>query len=152
MREAYETGRGRIVMRAKTEIESHPTHDKIIVNEIPYNVNKKELIEKIASLVNEKKLDGISYINDETDREGMRIVIDVKRDANASVVLNKLFKMTELQSSFNVNNIALVHGRPRLLSLKDLIRLFVEHRHEVVIRRTKFDLRKAKERAHILEA
>lgn len=151
VREAYETGRGRIVMRAKTEIESHPTHDKIIVNEIPYNVNKKELIEKIASLVNEKKLDGISYINDETDREGMRIVIDVKRDANASVVLNKLFKMTELQSSFNVNNIALVHGRPRLLSLKDLIRLFVEHRHEVVIRRTKFDLRKAKERAHILE-
>ena len=151
VREAYETGRGRIVMRAKTEIESHPTHDKIIVNEIPYNVNKKELIEKIASLVNEKKLDGISYINDETDREGMRIVIDVKRDANASVVLNKLFKMTELQSSFNVNNIALVHGRPRLLKLKDLIRLFVEHRHEVVIRRTKFDLRKAKERAHILE-
>ncbi len=151
VREAYETGRGRIVMRAKTEIESHPTHDKIIVNEIPYNVNKKELIEKIASLVNEKKLDGISYINDETDREGMRIVIDVKRDANASVVLNKLFKMTELQSSFNVNNIALVHGRPRLLNLKDLIRLFVEHRHEVVIRRTKFDLRKAKERAHILE-
>ena len=151
VRESYETGRGRIVMRAKTEIESHPTHDKIIVNEIPYNVNKKELIEKIASLVNEKKLDGISYINDETDREGMRIVIDVKRDANASVVLNKLFKMTELQSSFNVNNIALVHGRPRLLNLKDLIRLFVEHRHEVVIRRTKFDLRKAKERAHILE-
>ena len=151
VREAYETGRGRIVMRAKTEIESHPTHDKIIVNEIPYNVNKKELIEKIASLVNEKKLDGISYINDETDREGMRIVIDVKRDANASVVLNKLFKMTELQNSFNVNNIALVHGRPRLLNLKDLIRLFVEHRHEVVIRRTKFDLRKAKERAHILE-
>lgn len=151
VREAYETGRGRIVMRAKTEIESHPTHDKIIVNEIPYNVNKKELIEKIASLVNEKKLEGISYINDESDREGMRIVIDVKRDANANVVLNKLFKMTDLQSSFNVNNIALVHGRPRLLNLKDLIRLFVEHRHEVVIRRTKFDLRKAKERAHILE-
>ena len=151
VREAYETGRGRIVMRAKAEIESHPTHDKIVVREIPYNVNKKELIEKIASLVNEKKLDGISYINDETDREGMRIVIDVKRDANANVVLNKLFKMTDLQSSFNVNNIALVHGRPRLLSLKDLIRLFVEHRHEVVIRRTRFDLRKVKERAHILE-
>lgn len=151
VREAYETGRGRIVMRAKAEIESHPTHDKIVVREIPYNVNKKELIEKIASLVNEKKLDGISYINDETDREGMRIVIDVKRDTNANVVLNKLFKMTDLQSSFNVNNIALVHGRPRLLSLKDLIRLFVEHRHEVVIRRTRFDLRKAKERAHILE-
>ena len=151
VREAYETGRGRVVMRAKTEIESHPTHDKIIVNEIPYNVNKKELIENIASLVNEKKIEGISYVNDESDREGMRIVIDVKRDANASVVMNKLFKMTALQTSFGVNNIALVHGRPKLLNLKDLIQLFVEHRHEVVIRRTKFDLRKAKERAHILE-
>ena len=151
VREAYETGRGRVVMRAKTEIESHLTHDKIIVNEIPYNVNKKELIENIASLVNEKKIEGISYVNDESDREGMRIVIDVKRDANASVVLNKLFKMTALQTSFGVNNIALVHGRPKLLNLKDLIQLFVEHRHEVVIRRTKFDLRKAKERAHILE-
>ena len=151
VRDAYETGRGRVVMRAKTEIESHPTHDKIIVNEIPYNVNKKELIENIAALVNDKKIEGISYVNDESDREGMRIVIDVKRDANASVVLNKLFKMTALQTSFGVNNIALVHGRPRLLNLKDLIRLFVEHRHEVVIRRTQFDLRKAKERAHILE-
>ena len=151
VREAYETGRGRVVMRAKTEIESHPTHDKIIVNEIPYNVNKKELIESIASLVNEKKVEGISYVNDESDREGMRIVIDVKRDANASVVLNKLFKMTALQTSFGVNNIALVHGRPKLLTLKDLIQLFVEHRHEVVIRRTRYDLRKAKERAHILE-
>ena len=151
VRDAYETGRGRVVMRAKTDIESHPTHDKIIVNEIPYNVNKKELIENIASLVNEKKIEGISYVNDESDREGMRIVIDVKRDANASVVLNKLFKMTALQTSFGVNNIALVHGRPKLLNLKDLIRLFVEHRHEVVIRRTQFDLRKAKERAHILE-
>lgn len=151
VREAYETGRGRVVMRAKTEIESHPTHDKIIVNEIPYNVNKKELIESIASLVNEKKIEGISYVNDESDREGMRIVIDVKRDANASVVLNKLFKMTALQTSFGVNNIALVHGRPKLLTLKDLIQLFVEHRHEVVIRRTRYDLRKAKERAHILE-
>ena len=151
VRDAYETGRGRVVMRAKTEIESHPTHDKIIVNEIPYNVNKKELIESIASLVNEKKIEGISYVNDESDREGMRIVIDVKRDANASVVLNKLFKMTALQTSFGVNNIALVHGRPKLLNLKDLIRLFVEHRHEVVIRRTRYDLRKAKERAHILE-
>ena len=151
MRDAYETGRGRVVMRAKTEIESHPTHDKIIVNEIPYNVNKKELIENIAALVNDKKIEGISYVNDESDREGMRIVIDVKRDANASVVLNKLFKMTALQTSFGVNNIALVHGRPKLLNLKDLIRLFVEHRHEVVIRRTQFDLRKAKERAHILE-
>ena len=151
VRDAYETGRGRVVMRAKTDIESHPTHDKIIVNEIPYNVNKKELIENIASLVNEKKIEGISYVNDESDREGMRIVIDVKRDANASIVLNKLFKMTALQTSFGVNNIALVHGRPKLLNLKDLIRLFVEHRHEVVIRRTQFDLRKAKERAHILE-
>ena len=151
VRDAYETGRGRVVMRAKTEIESHPTHDKIIVNEIPYNVNKKELIENIAALVNDKKIEGISYVNDESDREGMRIVIDVKRDANASVVLNKLFKMTALQTSFGVNNIALVHGRPKLMNLKDLIRLFVEHRHEVVIRRTQFDLRKAKERAHILE-
>ena len=151
VRDAYQTGRGRVVMRAKTEIETHTNHDKIIVNEIPYNVNKKELIEHIASLVNEKKIEGISYVNDESDREGMRIVIDVKRDANASVVLNKLFKMTALQSSFGVNNIALVKGRPRLLNLKDLIRLFVEHRHEVVIRRTKYDLRKAQERAHILE-
>ena len=151
VRDAYETGRGRVGMRAKTEIETHTNHDKIIVNEIPYNVNKKELIEHIASLVNEKKIEGISYVNDESDREGMRIVIDVKRDANASVVLNKLFKMTALQTSFGVNNIALVKGRPRLLNLKDLIRLFVEHRHEVVIRRTQYDLRKAQERAHILE-
>ena len=151
VRDAYQTGRGRVVMRAKTEIETHTNHDKIIVNEIPYNVNKKELIEHIASLVNEKKIEGISYVNDESDREGMRIVIDVKRDANASVVLNKLFKMTALQTSFGVNNITLVKGRPRLLNLKDLIRLFVEHRHEVVIRRTQYDLRKAQERAHILE-
>lgn len=157
VRDAYETGKGRIVMRAKTEIESHPTHDKIIVKEIPYNVNKRELIEKIASLVNEKKIDGISYVNDESDREGMRIVIDVKRDANANVVLNKLFKMTDLQASFGVNNIALIpqkgsaNLRPKLLNLKDMIQYFVNHRHEVVIRRTQYDLRKAKERAHILE-
>ena len=155
VREAYETGRGRVIMRAKTEIESHPTHDKIIVNEIPYNVNKRELIEHIASLVNEKKIEGISYVNDESDREGMRIVIDVKRDANAGVVLNKLFKMTALQSSFSVNNIALVgktgQQRPKCLSLKDMIKHFVDHRHEVVIRRTQYELRKAKERAHILE-
>ena len=151
VREAYETGRGRVIMRAKTEIESHPTHDKIIVNEIPYNVNKRELIEHIASLVSEKKIDGISYVNDESDRDGMRIVIDVKRDANAGVVLNKLFKMTALQSSFSVNNIALVNGRPKCLNLKDMIKCFVDHRHEVVIRRTQFELRKAKERAHILE-
>ena len=151
VREAYETGRGRVIMRAKTEIETHPTHDKIIVNEIPYNVNKRELIEHIASLVSEKKIDGISYVNDESDREGMRIVIDVKRDANAGVVLNKLFKMTALQSSFSVNNIALVGGRPKCLNLKEMIRCFVDHRHDVVIRRTKYELRKAKERAHILE-
>lgn len=151
VRDAYETGRGRVVMRAKTEIETHPTHDKIVVHEIPYGVNKRELIENIAALVNEKKIEGISCVNDESDREGMRIVIDVKRDANASVVLNKLFKMTALQTSFGVNNIALVHGRPKLLNLKELIKLFVDHRHEVVIRRTQFDLRKAKERAHILE-
>ena len=151
VRDAYETGRGRVIMRAKAEIEAHTSHDKIIVNEIPYNVNKKELIENIASLVNEKKIDGISYVNDESDREGMRIVIDVKRDANASVVLNKLFKMTALQTSFGVNNIALVHGRPKMLNLKDLIKYFVEHRHDVVIRRTQYDLRKAQERAHILE-
>ena len=151
VREAYETGRGRVIMRAKTEIETHPTHDKIIVNEIPYNVNKRELIEHIASLVSEKKIDGISYVNDESDREGMRIVIDVKRDANAGVVLNKLFKMTALQSSFSVNNIALVGGRPKCLNLKEMIKCFVDHRHDVVIRRTKFELRKAKERAHILE-
>ena len=159
VRSAYETGRGRIIVRAKTEIETGDTHDKIVVNEVPYGINKAELIQKIASLVNEKKLEGISNINDESDRDGLRIVIDVKRDANAGVVLNKLFKMTELQSSFAVNCIGLVpiHGttptkmRPKLLTLKDCIRYFVEHRHDVVINRTKFDLRKAQERAHILE-
>ena len=151
VRDAYETGRGRVVMRAKSEIESHPTHDKIVVTEIPYGVNKAELIKSIADLSNDKKIEGISNVNDETDREGMRIVIDIKRDANASVVLNKLYKMTMLQTSFGVNNVALVHGRPRLLNLKELIKYFVEHRHEVVIRRTRYDLRKAKERAHILE-
>lgn len=151
VREAYETGRGRVVMRAKAEFETGDTHDKIVVSEIPYNVNKAELIKSIAEMVGDKKIDGISNINDESDREGMRIVIDVKRDANASIVLNKLFKMTALQTSFSVNCIALVHGRPKTLSLKDCIKYFVEHRHEVVIRRTKFDLRKAQERAHILE-
>ncbi|MBR5804294.1 MAG: DNA gyrase subunit A [Bacteroidaceae bacterium] len=155
VREAYETGRGRVVMRAKAEIETGQNHDKIVVTEIPYNVNKAELIKSIADLVNEKKIEGISNANDESDREGMRIVIDIKRDANASVVLNKLFKMTALQSSFGVNNVALVGNtgqqRPKTLNLKDLIRYFVEHRHEVVLRRTQFDLRKAKERAHILE-
>ena len=151
VRDAYETGRGRIVMRANTEIESEETHDKIIVHEIPYNVNKKELIENIATLVSDKKIEGIAYVNDESDREGMRIVIDIKRDANANVVLNKLFKMTALQSTFSVNNIALVHGRPKCLNLKDLIKNFVAHRHDVVIRRTRYDLQKARERAHILE-
>lgn len=148
---AYETGRGRIIMRAKTEIESDDLHDKIIVTEIPYGVNKAELIKSIAELVNEKKITGISNINDETDKEGVRIVIDIKRDENANVVLNKLFKMTALQSSFSVNCIALVHGRPKLLTLKDCIKYFIEHRHDVVIRRTQHDLREAQERAHILE-
>lgn len=151
VREAYMTGRGRVVMRAKAEIETGQTHDKIVVTEIPYNVNKAELIKYIADLVNDKKIEGISNANDESDRDGMRIVIDVKRDANASVVLNKLYKMTALQTSFGVNNVALVHGRPKTLNLRDLIKYFIEHRHEVVIRRTQFELRKAKERAHILE-
>ncbi len=150
VREAYETGRGRVIMRAVAEIEQG-THEKIIVTAIPYNVLKEELIKDIASMVNEKKIEGISNINDESDQSGMRIVIDVKRDANANVVLNKLYKMSALQTSFSVNCIALVNGRPQLLSLKDCIRNFVEHRHEVVIRRTKFDLRKAQERAHIIE-
>lgn len=151
VKSAYETGRGRIIMRAKTEIESDDLHDKIIVTEIPYGVNKAELIKSIAELVNEKKITGISHINDETDKEGVRIVIDIKRDENANVVLNKLFKMTALQSSFSVNCIALVHGRPKLLTLKDCIKYFIEHRHDVVIRRTQHDLREAQERAHILE-
>ncbi|MBQ0062989.1 MAG: DNA gyrase subunit A [Prevotella sp.] len=152
VKDAYETGRGRIIIRAKAEIESDESHDKIVITEIPFGVNKAQLIEYIAQLVAEKKLDGISNANDESDRHGMRIVIDVKRDANARVVLNKLFKMTALQSSFSVNNIALVKGRPKLLSLKDCISCFVEHRHDVTIRRTKFDLKKAEERAHILNA
>lgn len=151
VRQAYETGRGRIVMRAKAEIESDDNHDKIIVNEIPYGVNKAMLIEYIAELVKEGKLDGISNVNDESGRQGMRIVVDLKRDANANVVLNKLFKMTALQSSFSVNCIALVKGRPHLLSLRDCVKYFVEHRHDVTVRRTKFDLNKAQERAHILE-
>ena len=151
VKEAYETGRGRIIMRAKVEIEAGESHDKIVVTEIPYGVNKRMLIEYIADLVKEGKLDGISNVNDETGRQGMRIVVDVKKDANANVILNKLFKMTALQSSFSVNCIALVKGRPRLLSLADCVKYFVEHRHDVTIRRTKYDLRKAKERAHILE-
>ena len=151
IRESYETGRGRIVVRGKADIESGATHDKIVISEIPYGVNKAELIKYIADLANEKKIEGIANANDESDREGMRIVIDVKRDANANVLLNKLYKLTQLQTSFSVNNVALVHGRPRLLTLRDMIKYFIEHRHEVVIRRTKFDLAKAQERAHILE-
>ena len=151
VKDAYETGRGRIVIRAKAEIESGESHDKIVVTEIPYGVNKQQLIEYIAELVKEGKLEGISNVNDESGRQGMRIVVDVKKDANANVILNKLFKMTALQSSFSVNCIALVKGRPRLLTLKECVHYFVEHRHDVTIRRTKFDLRKAQERAHILE-
>ena len=151
IKDAYETGRGRVIMRAKADIESGDLHDKIIITEIPYGVNKQQLIEYIAQLVSDKKLDGISNVNDESDREGMRIVVDVKRDANTRVVLNKLFKMTPLQTSFPVNSIALVKGRPQLLTLKDFISNFVKHRHEVTIRRTKYDLRKAEERAHILK-
>ncbi len=158
VKDAYETGRGRIVIRAKAEIESHESHDKIVVTEIPYGVNKQQLIEYIAELVKDGKLEGISNVNDETGRQGMRIVVDVKKDANANVILNKLFKMTALQSSFSVNCIALVPNpsnplqlRPKLLNLKDCIRYFVEHRHDVTIRRTNFELKKAKDRAHILE-
>ena len=151
VKDAFETGRGRIVVRAKAEIETDRNHERIVVNEIPYNVNKKDLIENIARMVEEKKIDGISDINDESDRHGMRIVIDVKKDFNPNVLLNKLYKMTELQSSFSVNNVCLVNGRPQLLNLKQLLQHFLEHRHEVVIRRTRFDLKKAQERAHILE-
>lgn len=151
VRSAYETGRGRVVMRAKTDIESGPQHDTIVVSELPYGLNKEELVKFIGQLAAEKRIDGISNVNDESDKDGMRIVIDVKRDFNANVVLNKLYKMTALQTSFAVNCIALVKGRPRLLTLKDCIKYFVEHRQEVVIRRTQFDLRKAQERAHILE-
>lgn len=151
VKDAYETGRGRIVIRAKSEIESGDTHDKIVVTEIPYGVNKAQLVENIADLVKEGKLEGISNVNDESGRQGMRIVVDVKRDANANVILNKLYKMTAMQSSFSVNCIALVKGRPRLLSLKDCVRHFVEHRHDVTIRRTKFELKKAQDRAHIIE-
>jgi len=152
VKESYATGRGRVVVRAKTEVETDKSgREKIIVSEIPYLVNKAELIIKIADLVNEKKIDGISNVNDESDRDGMRIVIDLKKDAIANVVLNHLYKYTALQSSFGVNNIALVKGRPKMLNLKDLISCFVEHRHDVVTRRTKFELDQAQKRAHILE-
>ncbi|HPD27233.1 MAG TPA: DNA gyrase subunit A [Paludibacteraceae bacterium] len=152
IKEAYETGRGRVVIRSKAEIETDENgREKIIVNEIPYMVNKADLIKNIGNMVIDKRIDGISNVNDESDRDGMRIVIDIKRDANANVILNKLFKDTALQSSFSINNIALVYGRPRLLNLKDLIHYFVEHRHEVVTRRTQFELAKAQERAELLE-
>ena len=151
VKQAYETGRGRIMMRAKSEIESGDSHDKIVVTEIPYGVNKADLVAGIADLVKEGKITGISNVNDESGRQGMRIVVDVKRDANANVILNKLYKMTAMQSSFSVNCIALVNGRPRLLTLKECVKYFVEHRHDVTIRRTKFDLKKAQDRAHILE-
>jgi DNA gyrase subunit A len=151
VKDAFETGRGRIILRGKAEIETTSAHDKIVINEIPYLVNKAELIKYIADLVNEKRIEGISNVNDESDRSGMRIVVDVKRDANANVVLNKLYKMTALQSSFSVNNIALVNGRPRLMNLKNMIGYFIEHRKEVVVRRTKYDLKKAEERSHILQ-
>ncbi len=152
VREALETGRGRVIMRGKTEIEHTPSgRECIVISEIPYMVNKAEMIRKIADLINEKKIEGISYINDESDRKGMRIVIILKTDAVASVVLNMLYKMTPLQSSFAVNNIALVDGRPELLNLKDMVHHFVKHRHEVIVRRTRFDLRKAEERLHIVQ-
>ncbi|MBN2765421.1 MAG: DNA gyrase subunit A [Paludibacteraceae bacterium] len=152
VKDAFETGRGRVVVRSKVEIESDAQgREKIVVNEIPYMVNKVELIKAIVALIEDKRIEGIAHINDESDREGMRIVIDIKRDANSNVVLNKLFKMTALQSSFSVNNIALVKGRPRMLNLKDLIHYFVEHRHEVVIRRTQYELGEAEKRAHLLE-
>lgn len=151
VRDAFETGRGRVVIRAKAEIETENDRDKIVVSEIPYNVNKRELIEAIARLVEEKKIEGISNINDESDRQGMRIVIDVKKDQNPNVLLNKLYKMTELQSSFSVNNVCLVNGRPQTVNLKQILQHFLDHRHEVVIRRTRFQLKKALDRAHILE-
>lgn len=151
VREAYETGRGRIVIRAKAEIEQKAEHELIVVTEIPYGVNRAEMIKSIADLVVEKKIDGIANINDESDRDGMRIVITLRADANANVVLNKLYKLTAMQSSFSVNNVALVHGRPRTLNLKEICQAFNDHRREVVIRRTEYQLKKAKDRAHILE-
>ncbi|TNF39691.1 MAG: DNA gyrase subunit A [Bacteroidetes bacterium] len=149
--DAYETGRGRIVIRGKAHIENEGGREKIVVTEIPYLVNRAEMIQKTADLVNDKKIEGISNVNDESDREGMRVVYDIKRDAMSNVVLNQLYKYTALQTSFSVNNIALVHGRPKILNLKDLIRHFVDHRHDVVVRRTKFELDQAEKRAHILE-
>ncbi|MDE6265453.1 MAG: DNA gyrase subunit A, partial [Paramuribaculum sp.] len=151
VKDAFETGRGRIVIRAKAEIEQEGNHENIVVTEIPYNVNKALLVQYIADLVNEKKLDGIADIHDLSNYKGMKIVIKVKADANANVVLNKLYKMTQMQSSFSVNNVALVNGRPRTLNLKEILKAFVDHRHDVVIRRTNFELARAREKAHILE-
>ena len=153
IREAFATGRGRIVIRSKANIETDESgREKIIISEIPYMVNKKELIESISEMAKDKKIDGIAYINDESDKDGMRIVIEVKRDCNSNVLLNKLFKFSQLEYAFNVNNIALVNGRPKLLNMKELIAEFVKFRHDVITRRTKYELRKAQERAHILEA
>ncbi|QGY47251.1 DNA gyrase subunit A [Maribellus comscasis] len=151
VKESYETGRGRIVIRGKAHIENENGREKIIVTEIPYLVNRAEMIQKTADLVNEKKIEGISNVNDESGREGMRVVYDIKRDAMSNVVLNKLYKYTQLQTSFNVNNIALVNGRPKMLNIKDLIFHFVEHRHEIVVRRTQYELEQAEKRAHILQ-
>ncbi|PID89057.1 MAG: DNA gyrase subunit A, partial [Bacteroidia bacterium] len=152
VKDAFETGRGRVVVRAKTNIETTATgREKIIVTEIPYMVNKAELIMKAADLINDKKIDGIANVNDESDRNGMRIVFDLKKDAIANVVLNKLYKYTQMQTSFSVNNIALVKGRPRLLNLRDLIDNFIEHRHDVIVRRTQYELRQAENKAHILK-
>ena len=151
VREAMLTGRGRVMMRAKTDIEHTPSgRECIVITEIPYMINKAEMIKKIADMINEKKIDGISYINDESDRDGLRIIIILKHDAVASVVLNTLYKNTPLQTSFAVNNIALVNGRPQLLPMRDLVMHFVNHRHDVVVRRTRYDLRKAEERLHIV--
>lgn len=151
VREAFETGRGRVMMRGEASFEEHGGRDWIVVTSIPYQVNKADMIKKTADLVNDRKLDGISDIRDESDRNGMRIVYELKKDAVPNIVLNKLYQMTPLQTSFSVNNVALVNGRPRTLNLKDLIHYFVEHRHEVVVRRTRFDLAEAQKRAHILE-
>ena len=151
VQEAYETGRGRVVIRGKVQIENDGNREKIVVTEIPYMVNRAEMIQKTAELVNDKKIEGISNVNDESDREGMRVVYDIKRDAMSNVVLNKLYKYTQLQTSFSVNNIALVNGRPKILNLKELIHYFVEHRHDVVVRRTEYELEQAEKRAHILQ-
>ena len=151
VKEAYETGRGRIVVRAKAEIETEKEHEVIVISEIPYNVNKSELVKSIADLAIEKKVEGINNVKDLSSGKDVRVVVEVKKDANANVLLNKLYKMTPLQSSFSVNNVALVEGRPKLLNLKELLQAFVDHRHDVVIRRTRFLIKKAEDRAHIVK-